>query len=96
MLFKRYANPFPFIDGMIQTRRFREFVVEFLKTASKEREDKLDWEFFLHKVWDGSFKEFKESIETNKRNAAMSERTMEATIKQSMDIAKKFNEQRKG
>lgn len=90
-LFKRYAQPYPFIDGMIRTGRFREFVVEFLKTISKEREDQLDWEFFLHKVWEGSFRDFKDDIETNKRNAAMSERTMEATIKQSMDILKNFN-----
>lgn len=91
LLFKRYANPFPFMDGMIRTGRFREFVVDFLKTVGKEREDQLDWEFFLHKVWEGSFKDFKEDIETNKRNSAMSEQTMETTIKESMKILKKFN-----
>lgn len=91
LLFKRYANPFPFMDGMIRTGRFREFVVDFLKTVGKEREDQLDWEFFLHKVWEGSFKDFKEDIETNKRNSAMSELAMETTIKESMKILKNFN-----
>ena len=95
-LFKRYADPFPFMDGMIQTGRFREFVVEFLKTISKEKEDQLDWEFFLHKVWEGTFNEFKESIDTNKRNQAMSEQTMETTIKDSMNILKNFNPTNRG
>ena len=95
-LFKRYADPFPFMDGMIQTGRFREFVVEFLKTINKEKEDQLDWEFFLHKVWEGTFSEFKEGIDTNKRNQAMSEQTMETTIKESMNILKNFNPIRKG
>lgn len=96
LLFKRYANPFPFMDGMIQTGRFREFVGEFLKTVGKEREDQLDWEFFLHKVWEGSFRDFKDGIETDKRNRAMSEQAMETTIKDSMNILKNFNPEKGG
>ena len=90
LLFKRYANPIPFVDGMIATGRFCEFVVDFLKTEKGEKENRLDWEFFLHKVWEGSFKEFKEDIETNKQNLAMSDQAMETTIKESMRILKSF------
>lgn len=90
LLFKRYANPFLFMDGMIQTCRFREFVVNFWKSANKDREDQLDWEFFLHKVWEGSFQDFKADIETNKQNQTMSEQAMEATIQHSMNILNNF------
>ena len=91
LLFQRYANPIPFVDGMIRTCRFYEFVVDFLKTVNKEKEDQLDWEFFLHKVWEGSFKDFKNDINTNKQNQAMSDQAMETTIKESMKILKNFN-----
>ena len=96
LLFTRYADPIPFVDGMIQTGRFHEFVVNFLKTVNKEKEDQLDWEFFLHKVWEGSFRDFKEDIDTNKRNQAMSDQAMETTIKESMRILKNFNPNKGG
>lgn len=91
LLFQRYADPIPFVDGMIRTGRFHEFVVSFMKTVNREKEDQLDWDFFLHKVWEGSFKDFKEDIDTNKRNQAMSDQAMETTIKDSMKILQNFN-----
>ena len=96
LLFKRYANPIPFVDGMIQTCRFCEFVENLIKTVKEEKEDQLDWEFFLHKVWEGTFKDFKDDINTNKQNQAMSDQTMETTIKESMKILKNFNPNKGG
>lgn len=91
LLFQRYASPFLFIDGMIQTGRFFEFVTDFIRTTNQEKEDQLDWEFWLHKVWDGTFEEFKRSIEVNKENQNMSEHTIETTVNNSLDILKNFN-----
>ena len=91
LLFKRYANPFPFVDGMIQTGRFSEFVRSFLEKENSEREEQTAWEFWLHKVWEGSFADFKSEMENDKKNKQMSEKTMEATIKDSMNILKNFN-----
>lgn len=90
LLYQRYASPFSFMDGMISTGRFTEFVEDFVKMVSKEKEDKLDWEYFLHKVYDMSFNEFKEEIKTNKENQEMSEQTIETTVKNSLDILKNF------
>jgi hypothetical protein len=95
-LYQRYAYPFSFIDGMILTMRFEEFVTEFVSIVGKEKEEKADWEFFLHKVWDGSYKEFKDSIETNKNNQNMSKRTIETTVKESMNILKNFKPDKGG
>ena len=90
LLYQRYASPFPFIDGMIHTCRFNEFVDSFLETVGKEKEEKLDWEYFLHKVWEGSYQEFKEEINVNKQNQSMSKRTIETTVQSSLDILKSF------
>lgn len=96
LLFKRYANPFPFVDGMIQTNRFSEFVRSFIEKENSEREEQTAWEFWLHKVWEGSFAEFKNDMESDKKNKQMSEQTMETTIKDSMNILKNFNPEKGG
>lgn len=90
-LFKRYADPFSFMDGMIQTGRFCHFVESFMKTVSEERDTQLQWDFYLHKVFEGTFQDFRDGIKVNKQNQAMSEQTMETTIKSSMDILKNFS-----
>lgn len=79
------------MDGMIQAGRFDEFVIDFIKAVNLELEEKYDWEFFLHKIYDKSYKEFKEEIKTNQQNQEMSERNIEATIQHSMNILNNFN-----
>ena len=96
LLFKRYANPFPFVDGMIQTGRFSEFVRQFLEKAHSEREEETTWEFWLHKVFEGSFADFKAGMDNDKKNQQMSGKTMETTIKESMNILKNFNPEQDG
>ena len=96
LLFKRYANPFPFMDGMIQTGRFCYFIRSFLEKHNSEREEQTSWEFFLHKVWEGSFADFKADMDTSKNNKNMSEESMETTIKKSMKIIKNFNPEKGG
>lgn len=93
LLYQRYASPFSFMNGMLQTGRFCEFVEQFAETVVKEKETKTRWEYYLHKVWDEkmSFQAFEEQLETNKQNATMSKRTIETTVQDSMDILKHFN-----
>lgn len=91
LLHQRYASPFSFMDGMIQTGRFYEFVVEFGNTVAKEKEEKRNWEFFLHKVWEGTYQDFCDDIENNRKNQNMSKRTIETTVQHSMNILNNFN-----
>lgn len=58
LLFSKYANPFLLLDGMIQTGRFAEFVIEFITLDN----EKTMWEFYLHKVYDKSYEDFKRSL----------------------------------
>ena len=91
LLFKRYASPFSFIDGMIQTGRFSEFVDSFMTAVQKDREEETRWQFFLHKVFEGSYSDFKEELKNNSENANMSARTIETTLNHSMNILNNFN-----
>lgn len=96
LLFKRYASPFLFVDGMIQTGRFYEFVVEFMKVTNEDLEEKYDWEFFVHKVYDKSYQEFKEEIRINKENQELSDHDIETTIQNSVNILNRFNPEEGG
>lgn len=91
LLFKRYASPFLLVDGYIQTGRFEFFVNEFIRTLNEEKEEKSNWEFFLHKIWDKSYKDFKESLTVDRETVEMSEKTMEATVLNSLNILGGFN-----
>lgn len=58
LLFKRYASPFILLDGMILTSSLHNFLIDFCKIVKEEQEDKLNWEYFLHKVFDESWESF--------------------------------------
>ena len=91
LLFQRYASPFLFINGMIQTGRFSDFVDSFVETTNKEKDEEAMWEVYLHKVFDKSYAEFKEQIQVDRDNASMSDSDIETTIKNSMNILGNFN-----
>ena len=91
LLSKRYASPCFFLNGMIQTGRLDEFVGDFIETVQKEKEEQVNWDFYLHKVFEGTYNDFIDEIETNKKNQRMSGRTIETTVQHSMDILNHFN-----
>ena len=96
LLYQRYASPFSFIDGMIQTGRFREFVETFWQTVHKEKDEETSWQYFLHKVFSGSYADFKAELKNDNDHRNMSEQAIETTIKESMNILKNFNPERGG
>lgn len=83
LLFSKYASPFLLLDQMISCGRFYEFVLEFINLENERQE----YEFWLHKVWDKSFNEFKESIEPKKEVSAES---LETTVNNSKSILSNF------
>ena len=91
LLYQRYASPFSFMDGMIQSGRFYEFVVEFVNTIAKEKEEERSWEFFLHKVWEGTYQDFISDVETTQKNLHISKQSFETTVQHSMNILNNFN-----
>lgn len=86
LLFTRYADPFSLLDGFIRTGRFCEFIDAFCE--QKAEDDR--WQYFLHKVWDKSYTEFKEIVQTSQDLRGMSEADIETTVKESMQILGNF------
>lgn len=87
-LFSKYACPFDFMDGMIQTGRFSEFVKEFIELDNSKREEEQTWQVYLHKVFDKSYNEFRESLKST--GETMSESEIGTTVKDSKNILANF------
>ncbi|NBJ99243.1 hypothetical protein D5282_18525 [bacterium 1xD8-48] len=91
LLHKRYASPFSFLDSLIFTGQFASFVVFLLNKVEEEKSDSMAWEFFLHKVYDKSFSEFKEELSARaEKTGVMDEAKKEEIIARSEDILKGF------
>lgn len=62
MLFRRYANPLPLLDGMIRRGKFASFIRESIEMHNRDEEEKLVWEMWLHKCFDKGYSDFRKSI----------------------------------
>ena len=98
LLFKKYASPFLFIDGMLQSDRFSEFVDDFIQASNKEtevenkdKEMRLLWELWLHRIFDMTFPEYMKEIEISKGHQNISEKEIETTLQNTSDILNNFN-----
>lgn len=103
LLFKRYASPFPFIDGYILSGSFSEFVNDFLRAINKEieaenkdKEMRFHWEVWLYRVLDKTFPEYMQEIENDKKHRNISERELETTLHHTSDILNSFNPEKRG
>ena len=65
LLFKRYASPFLLIDQLILTNGLDKFIDDLFKFMGEEKQEQIKWEFFLHKIYDKSWKEFCNEIEVS-------------------------------
>ena len=87
LLFKRYASPFVLLDGFIATNSLSDFIDDFFKFVDEERQEETKWQFFLHKVFDKSWKDFCDEIDSvNKADKV----DLGATIKKSHDMLNNF------
>ena len=87
LLFKRYASPFVLLDNFIAMGSLSDFIDDFFKFINEEQQEDTKWQFFLHKVFDKSWKEFCEEIESVDK---AKEIDLGATIKKSYNIVNNF------
>ena len=91
MLFAKYASPMILLDKMILTRRFNEFVTEFVKLHNEEVEDSTAWDFWLHRIFDMDFKDFKAALNGEQApGEAPSAAELESTVRDSMIMLQDF------
>ena len=92
LLHQRYASPFSFLDNLIENSEFSNFIEFMLNKIAEERDEKTLWEFFLHKVYDKSFTEWKESLKSeSKKNDVADEATKKEIMERSQSILDGFN-----
>ena len=91
LLFSRYASPFVLLDNLIFINSTSDFINEMFETINKEREEQTQWEFFLHKVYNKTWKEFIDEI-----NASNEQKEVDlgATLTKSKNMLKNFTPER--
>ena len=91
MVFKRYSSPFSLFDELIESNQFNDFIV----TLNTKYIEDLEYELWLHKVYDKSFEEFKKDISISRDAQAgyMNEEDVKATVKKSNEILSNFTPQ---
>lgn len=90
-MFKRYSNPFSLFDELIESNQFNDFIM----TLNTKYIEDLEYELWLHKVYDKSFEEFKKdlSISRDAQAGYMNEEDVKATVKKSNEILSNFTPQ---
>lgn len=83
LLFHRYASPFLLLDQIIPAGDLSEFVSKLWEI----NEEEMQWQYFLAKVFDKSFEEFKKSM---KPQQPMTKREIETTVRESMSMINSF------
>ena len=91
LLFSRYASPFVLLDGLILTNSTSDFISDMFKFINEEQEEKTQWEFFLHKVYDKTWKEFINEIKTSNEQKEID---LGATLNKSKNMLKNFTPER--
>lgn len=90
LLFKRYADPFSFMDQMILCERFEEFVSEFIKIKNDETEEDSLWQYYLHYPFlEMSFAEFRKRLGIDKSEQP-TKSDLETTVRNSVNILDGF------
>ena len=87
LLFKRYASPFILIDNLILIGSSSSFIDDLIDFINKEKKEQINWEFFLHKVFDKSWKEFCDEVS---QPIDDKEIDLGATVKKSKDMLNNF------
>lgn len=84
LIFKRYSSPFLLIDNLIMHCKLSSFIREL----SEIRREEDVWEYYLHKINDKSYIDFKNSLDLD--SELVEEQDFETTIKESIDILNSF------
>lgn len=83
----------PLLNQLLQAGQFGSGMDELIAIRNEELEEKTAWEFYLHRVFDQSFEEFREQARPPQESQNLQQydnRYVETTIQKSKGILKKF------
>lgn len=86
MLFSRYASPHLLIDAVIAYGQFHHFIMEMFEAEN----DRIQWEYWLHRVYGKSFAEYREDIKEHSRSYAMTDSQIKAQLQSARSILRGF------
>ena len=79
------------LDKMIKAKRLTEFIREFIKIKNQELEEQMRWEYWLHRVFDMTFKEYLSKTEqAAETEEVLPDEVLQATVLESMGIINGF------
>lgn len=90
MLYQRYGNPMNLLQQMLAVGQFSEFISEVIRIRNNEEDEKYMWEYYLHRVFDKSFKEFMNDAKTVPDPEA-SKGELETTIRDNFEMMENFH-----
>lgn len=91
LLYQRYSDPMMLLDQMIQAGRLCEFIKEFIDIRNDEVKEKVQWELYLHKVFDKTYEEFLKDVKEPAQLEEADMKQVETTVKSSINILENFN-----
>ena len=86
LLFSRYASPDALLNAIIEYRQFEHFITAMFEAEN----DRIQWEYWLHRVYGKSFAEYREDIKERDRSYAMTDGQVAAQLKSARDILRGF------
>lgn len=90
MLFHRYSSPLMLLDTMIASRSLAEFVKEVVTIHNEEHRDEMQWELWLHKVWDKDYETFSNSMKPKETAREASKEDIAQAVSTSASILAGF------
>lgn len=88
LLFSRYASPFILIDQLILAQSLSNYIDDLFGFITEEKQEKTNWEFFLHKIYNKSWKEFCDEISVE--NSVENNISITDTLIKSKEILNNF------
>ncbi len=86
LLFSRYASPHLLIDTVVEYGRFQHFVSEMFEAEN----DRIQWEYWLHRIYGKSYAEYREDVEEHGRSYAMTDGQVKAQLQSARSILRGF------
>lgn len=97
MLYSRYANPSELMRLYIEQGRFGELVNDIIVSenkrrsdASKEMEEKTLWEYWLHRVYEMSYQDYRNTLNNINSTDVAPSVDLEKAVAESAQILNNF------